>query len=263
LREIFVQFNRTQIEVSTDASEMVEYLLDSHAAMIATEAGKIVGYIRIARSESAFACVGADKVERVIQPSVLFDWVARQILDCFIQHHADLLWLHSAVLVKENRALLLAGPAAQGKSTLSAHLGNSGWTYFSDEVAPIRMNSDSVLPYPRTPRPRIHPPCEVAASKTYALPRRLVRIEESSTDREGSISWIVFLRFRYGAAPRLERISAGESALELVRNCSNLFSHRNEGIERIGRLALAARCYTLEYGESAGASSALNALSDT
>ena len=262
MHNVILEFKGTQIGVSTNAQEVVDYLRVSHRALIVASARDLVGEIRVLQSEQAFECVASDALEHMLEPADLFDWLARQILDHFIRSHADLLWLHSACVTKDGRAFLLAGPAAQGKSTLSAALGKSGWNYFSDEVAPVRMSEDRVLPYARAPRPRIHPSNQVAASDAYELPRQLLSMEAKSADADALITWIVFLKFRFGAPTNLVRVTAGEAAIELVRNCFNFFDHRAEAVERIGKLALTTRCYVMEYGDSADATLELSAIAD-
>lgn len=45
--------------------------------------------------------------------------------------------LHASVLARRDRAVLFFGPSGAGKSVLSTQLARRGWTYLSDEFAPI------------------------------------------------------------------------------------------------------------------------------
>jgi len=58
------------------------------------------------------------------------------------------LLIHAAVLARNNHAIILPGQAGVGKSTLTAALAASGWTYLSSELALIDPNTLQVAPYP-------------------------------------------------------------------------------------------------------------------
>lgn len=64
-----------------------------------------------------------------------------------LENLGDSLLLHAAVLVRDNRAILLPGQAGSGKTTLCAALGrNAGWRCYSDEIAVINVDDLSVSP---------------------------------------------------------------------------------------------------------------------
>lgn len=57
--------------------------------------------------------------------------------------------MHSAVLERHGRALILPAASGSGKSTLAAALAWRGWRLLSDEMAVFSFENASVLPNPR------------------------------------------------------------------------------------------------------------------
>ncbi len=57
--------------------------------------------------------------------------------------------IHSAVLAKDDYAILLPAPPGSGKSTATAYLENNGWRLLSDEMALITKNTTQVTPFVR------------------------------------------------------------------------------------------------------------------
>jgi len=60
-------------------------------------------------------------------------------------------WLiiHSAVLAKDNKAVIFPAPPGSGKSTLTAYLTMNGWRLLSDEMTIIELNTRTVIPFVR------------------------------------------------------------------------------------------------------------------
>ena len=57
--------------------------------------------------------------------------------------------LHGAALVKDGRALLLAGPTGSGKTTLSLALMARGFALLSDDFTPLALDSKRIAPFPK------------------------------------------------------------------------------------------------------------------
>lgn len=57
--------------------------------------------------------------------------------------------IHSAVLAKDNKAILFPAPPGSGKSTLTAFLAHNGWRLLSDEMALIVPLTKTVIPFVR------------------------------------------------------------------------------------------------------------------
>ncbi len=65
---------------------------------------------------------------------------------CIAAHEYSRLLIHSAVLVKNGKAIVFPALPGSGKSTLTAYLGLSGWHTYSDEMAIIDVKSCEVMP---------------------------------------------------------------------------------------------------------------------
>lgn len=65
---------------------------------------------------------------------------------CLATHDFNHLLLHSAVLVKNNKAVLFPALPGSGKSTLSCWLAIQGWKLYSDEMAVINTENLTVEP---------------------------------------------------------------------------------------------------------------------
>ena len=70
----------------------------------------------------------------------------------------DLLWLHASAAAAGGRAIVLAGPAGAGKSTLAVHLLAGPWRLMGDDLVPVRRTTAEALPLPFTPEVRTASP---------------------------------------------------------------------------------------------------------
>lgn len=70
--------------------------------------------------------------------TLIFSQVCEDLQDCML--------FHAAVLVRYGQALMLPAVSGSGKTTLTALLAARGWTFFSDELAPIDPETGKVLP---------------------------------------------------------------------------------------------------------------------
>jgi hypothetical protein len=89
--------------------------------------------------------------------------------------------LHAATLARHGKAVVFLGPSGAGKSVLSLSLCERGWTYLSDEFAPI----DERMRVVAVPRPVSFDPEEIA-------PELLARITR------GRVTWSTQYRARSG-----------------------------------------------------------------
>jgi hypothetical protein len=76
----------------------------------------------------------------------LADVVRRPLLTTSLLDTGPFVDLHSAVLDREGKGLLLVGGSRSGKTTLALELVDRGWTCFSDEVA--LLGDDVVKSFP-------------------------------------------------------------------------------------------------------------------
>lgn len=79
----------------------------------------------------------------VSQAPALLEWGMNW---CVAAHEYSKLIIHSAVLVKNGKAILFPALPGSGKSTLTAYLGLSSWSTYSDEMAVIDPSTLRVTP---------------------------------------------------------------------------------------------------------------------
>ncbi len=79
----------------------------------------------------------------VSQAAAVLEWGMNW---CIAANEYGKLIIHAAVLVKNGKAIIFPALPGSGKSTLTAHLGLSGWSTYSDEMAIIDMQTGLVSP---------------------------------------------------------------------------------------------------------------------
>jgi hypothetical protein len=171
---------------------------------------------------------------------------------------SDDLLLHTGVVSRAGRALLLAGDSGSGKSTLVAGLVRDGYNYLSDEIACIDVEG-SVRPYPR--------PISLRAGSFAAFPELEPTLPAALDDlRDGSwhlppdavragcvggpakIDRIAFIRYRAGVRVDVRPLHRAEA---LTRLLEQRLPSRLPGSGALRRMAGGmqdVRCFEIEYG---------------
>jgi hypothetical protein len=169
-----------------------------------------------------------------------------------LQHlRPELLFLHGAVLVRRQRAVILAAPAGTGKSTFTLAALQSGLDFFSDELAPVDLRNFTVHSYRRAPHLKSRPPAP------YSLPldtifygsRCYVPAPPRSNDTHrmpAQIAAMVFLRRESVSPPGLRAISAASGAARVMANALNLLAHDAVGIDAAVALCQAVPCFEVD-----------------
>jgi HprK-related kinase A len=143
--------------------------------------------------------------------------------------------IHAAVVERHGLALLLPAPPGSGKSTLSAGLAFRGWRLLTDELALVVPQTGSVTPLARpislknesievirrfAPEAQMGPPSEGTIKGTIALLKppasAIAGIHQPAMPR-----WIVFPKYRAGAARRLTPRSKAATFVELGESAMN------------------------------------------
>jgi len=129
----------------------------------------------------------------------------------------------------------------------------------SDDIAPVRMSVDEVLPFPLAPFRRIGTRRRVEQSDLGTLEKVIVQIPLGSIRREAAtISEIVFPVYRWRARPKLTRLPTGNTAFELLRSYTNFVDHKQAGVSRVSELARSIPAYELVYGRGDEAAALLD-----
>lgn len=68
---------------------------------------------------------------------------------CVASSEANWLVIHSAILAKDDKAIIFPAPPGSGKSTLTAYLSQKGWRLLSDEMTIVELNTVTAIPFVR------------------------------------------------------------------------------------------------------------------
>ncbi|QSA95516.1 HprK-related kinase A [Methylococcus sp. EFPC2] len=214
-----------------------------------------------------------------IKPQVVFARDGQALFDPFPADHAapmfewGLNWsiahlahrfllLHSAVLEKNGRVLLLPAHPGSGKSTLCAALTLSGWRLLSDEFGMVDRDDLALVPQPRPValknrsidviRERFPlAPLGPSFPKTRKGTVAHLRADANSVARmreKAMPAWIVFPRFREGASLTLQPYPKARSFLRLANNSFNYELLGEAGFRTVAGLIRRCACYSLEFG---------------
>jgi HprK-related kinase A len=184
--------------------------------------------------------------------------------------------LHSAVLEKNGRGLLLPGLPGAGKSTLCAALALRGWRLLSDELAMMRPGCTELIPLPRPiglknasieairrfePGAAMGPATRGTRKGTVAHlkpPKEsLLRADERATPR-----WIIFPAFQKGSKVLLEPSSKAQTFLWLAKDAFNFNVLGEKAFDSLSELLDTCDCYELSYGDLNEAVAFLDCLSE-
>jgi hypothetical protein len=174
------------------------------------------------------------------------------------RRRSELLFLHSAVLERGGRGYLLAGDSGSGKSTTTWGLLHRGFSYLSDELAPIDPATMQVHAFAHALCMKRKPP------PAYPLPPGGVQYLEGTLHVP-----VAFLPARLGPAtcaveaivfvhhdpaltePSLRRLGSAEAGARLYTTALNALAHPDSGLDVVLKIASRARCYLLHTADLA------------
>ena len=171
--------------------------------------------------------------------------------------------LHSAVLERHGRALLLPAHSGSGKSTLCAALAFRGWRLLSDELALILPSGDRIQPLPRpislknqsidvirrfAPEAVFGPVVldTVKGSVCHVRPPATALLHAEVPARP---AWVVFPQYRAGAPAQLRPLSRAQGFMRLLEQAFNYDNHGREGFATLAAVVEQAPCFEFSYGQ--------------
>jgi hypothetical protein len=166
----------------------------------------------------------------------------------------DLLFLHAAVVGLNGEAHLLVGKSGAGKSTTCWGLLHHGFSYVSDELAPIILARNRITPYPHAlcmkkapPEDYPIPSSACATGRGFHIP--ISAMPGNAIESDLPIRTIFFIQYHPKKLTSvIAPIGHSEAATCLYPNILNALAHQNEGLAAALRVTENTNCYRLEAG---------------
>lgn len=193
---------------------------------------------------------------------------------CVTSHCHTFLTIHSAVLERNGRVLIMPAPPGSGKSTLCAALVLNGWRLLSDEMALLDPKTGLVVPSPRPislKNKSIEIIKHLASAESfgpiaYDTMKGTVahmRVPTASIERAaepGLPGWVVFPKYVADTAAQLIYRQKASSFMQLAENSFNQNVLGKSGFEALANLIDQSDCYDFSYGRLDEAISIFSAL---
>ena len=181
----------------------------------------------------------------------------KEIVVALQRERPDLLFLHSAAVEWQGKAVLLAADSGCGKSTTTWALLHHGFRYLSDELAPIDPETLEVFSYPHAlclkqppPAPYDLPDATMYLGRTTHVP--VVAMPAPLAPSPLPVGAIFLVHYdAERSAPELRRLSAAEASARLYVTTLNALAHDNRGLPAIVDLAERVTCYSLTSADLA------------
>jgi hypothetical protein len=190
-------------------------------------------------------------------------WHLDKSVTLALQHlRPDLYFVHAAAVALAGGVGVLAAPPGTGKSTLTVALLERGFTYLSDELAPIDIRRRLVHPYAHAvnlkstpPHPLRLPPGTVAIGRRFHVPTGAVASQEP-------LPLVAFIFPERSSEPpaRCRRIGPSLAAAHLLANSLNALAHHNDGLDVAVSLARVIPCFQVNIRDLSSACAEIEAV---
>lgn len=190
----------------------------------------------------------------------LLEWGLNWCIYTYCQQYVT---LHSAVLARDGRALMLPAPSGSGKSTLCAGLAFRGWRLLSDELTVFEPATQAIVPVPRpislknrsvdvirgfAPQAVFSPAVPDTVKGTVAHVRPPADAVQQAQAR-AQPRWIVLPRYSAGAPATLARTPRSRVLMALVANTFNYSIHGQRAFELLAAVTERCDCFEFTYGD--------------
>lgn len=188
----------------------------------------------------------------------LFEWGLNW---CIAMRAHQYLMLHSAVVERGGRTLILPALPGSGKSTLCAALALRGWRLLSDEFGLFDLECRRLVPLPRAVPLKNESIGVIQAfapgaclgplfPKTRKGDVAHLRPPGDSLTRQDELAapgWIVFPRFQPGRPVAFEALTKSLAFVRLAQNSFNYAFLRGDGFDALTDLVGRCDCFSLDF----------------
>lgn len=255
-----IGFADSQVSVVADAS-MRGRLKRRFALMLDDDDSNVIAHFEIRRTEGSFklfdqsGCIAVEQnTENVIEALI------HKIAERFILVFPSLLWFHAAVMARNEQAIMLPALWGNGKSSLAVALANEGWTYLSDDLAPLDPGTNRIIPYPRTPTVRSHSGHQLPRERISELPKTETRSAEWSTATHPvALQSVIFPQYQFEGGCELLEYKPADAVVELLSHCLNFSDAGGAAVSHLAQLMPNIDSYQLPFSDARTAALLLTA----
>ena len=228
IHTLYVGFANTQVVVNSSPPDVTAVLQRHYQDLLVHEPTQIVGQLDVRHVDDSYQVLENSKVTGEAPLLETFIPLLRdEIVLRFIDYHRHYLWLHAGAAASRGSAVVISAGSGRGKSTLVTSLCEQGWLFLSDDLLPLDMSRQEVLPFPQMPQIREHQGEALSNDRLGELTKREIEIPNSGICRQSlPIGAIIIPHFQYGSSVEITLLSPATAATHLLENCANYSEHQ-------------------------------------
>jgi hypothetical protein len=255
---VYVRFESHYVAVSISAPQ-VTLLFKAVVAhlLAAAPCGLSAGSLEASPHEGKIRITGPAvlPVEQFADPALAARALFHGVVKLLMAARPDLLWIHAGAACHDGRALLFSAGSGQGKSTLVAELLARGWTYLSDEIAPVDPMTGRVFPFPVAPHRRVSHGRDLLPADVQQLSKIRVDVTaEMIASGAVPLEQIYFLCYQPRAAGvELTGCSPGQSVVDMLRHSLSVSESRDAEIRALCELVKHVSSAHMRYAHAEAA----------
>jgi hypothetical protein len=245
VQETFLCFENHCVKIRLESAEVFAHLEKFAGRMLSPDRiGETCGSLHIVADRQGIGLWlkgGTDGPKHFLRAGMATRVLLHEGMKALIRARQDLLWLHAGAAGYGGRAVLLCAHSANGKSSTVSELLERGWSYLSDEVAPLDATDGSVHPFPLNPHKRVNDGATLERDDALRLSKVAVGLDNNRIAAHPvRIAHIYFLSWApESMQPVAQPCSPGVAVLELLANSLSLDESRRGELQAM--CALMAR----------------------
>lgn len=192
------------------------------------------------------------------QAFALFEWSFNWCIASNCHTH---LILHAAVIEKNGNAVIMPAPPGSGKSTLTAGLVSKGWRLFSDELAMLSLDNETVCALPRPVSLKndsieimgAYAPGSILGPIAFDTSKGTVAHMKAPSESvaralEPAIPrWVIFPKYQSNQQAVLAPMKQAQAFMHLAENAFNYQVLRQAAFEKLGEVIDQCQVYQFTY----------------